>query len=212
MLLSLGRYERVRLSKNWGWELNITTRACFHVYDCGVAILLEIAIFFPFISKKQMQQPRPAAPGTWGCATRWALFMQVYYTHSTSKHFHARWFSAETSAKEENEHSYKHIQYTNANMNTDTPPTPHTPHAVLGFYVLCPNFWLVPTSKQASKQGALVYFLAASKYFTRSAFMLEIWAMHGRYLVSQNSKQPASLQQEGTLTEGMYAALTTCMS
>lgn len=31
--------------------------------------------------------------------------------------------------------------------------------------------------------------------------MLEIWAMHGRSLVSQHSKQPARLQQLGSLTD-----------
>lgn len=52
-----------------------------------------------------------------------------------------------------------------------------------------------------NKQGLLVYLLAASKYFTQSAFMLEIWAMHGRYRVSQNSKQTTTLQQGETLTD-----------
>lgn len=113
-----------------------------------------------------------------------------------------------------------HIQYVNTCMHTDFlykysykgkmstrintymckhkhPIHSHTPHAVLCFHVLCPNFWLVPTSKKE----LLVYFLAASKYFTQSAFMLEIWAMHGRYLVSQDSKQTATLQQGPTLTD-----------
>lgn len=97
------------------------------------------------------------------------------------KYVHAWWFSAQSFTQVENERARKQA-CKNININTNTPPThPPTPHAVLGFQVLSPNFWLVPASK-----GCLFTSLQqASKYFTRSTFMLEIRALQGRYFISQ---------------------------
>lgn len=172
---------------NKGWELNITARACFHVYDCRVAILFEIAMFSSF-HRNQMQQQRPVASGISRVprsargSSDTGLLHRQYVNTSMRKHSRKRKMSTRIDT------------HTRANISTNTPPT--TTCHIWGFHVLCPNFWLVPTSKQ----GVLVYFLAASKYFTWSAFMSEIWAVHGRYVVSQDSWQPANLQQGETLT------------
>lgn len=129
-------------------------------------------ISFFFISHKQIQQQRPAAPGISRVprGARGSLGTGLLYRQCINTRMHTD-FLCKTFTQVEKEHTHKH--YSHANISTDTPTHPHMPHAVSGFHVLCPDFWLVPTSKQ----GALVYFLAASKYFTQCPFMLEIWAM-----------------------------------
>lgn len=62
VLLIPWRYEPVHFSSH-GRELNITTRACFHVCDCRVAILLEIAMFSSF-HRNKCSSRGPEAPGT----------------------------------------------------------------------------------------------------------------------------------------------------
>lgn len=61
------------------------------------------------------------------------------------------------------------------------PTRPPTLHAVSGFHVLFMPKLLIGPSNQAQGAG----FLAVSKYFKRSTFMLEIRALRGRYFVSQ---------------------------
>lgn len=88
-------------------------------------------------------------------------------------------------------HKHKHPTHT------------HMPHAVSGFHVLCPDFWLVPKSKQ----GVPVYFLAASKYFTPNAFMLKSGECMGDVLLFSlvNNLQVC---KEVQLRQFTYAAST----
>lgn len=124
------RYQRVRFPHQ-GRELNITTRACFHVYDCRVAILFEIAMFSSF-HRNKCSGGGPRLPGPAGRQTVLAdLLIQLYHP--------ARRYPVQTLAEWK---AGAHVNtHTHANVNTDTPPArPRTPHAVSGFHVLCPNF------------------------------------------------------------------------
>lgn len=125
-----------------------------------------------FNSQKQMQQQRSEAPvisrGLHSCRGSFGTGLLHKLCVNTCMHVefpHRRWKTNTCT-------------HAGTNTNTNTPPTP-TCHMLSGFHVLCPNFWLVPTSEL----GVLVYFLAPSKYFTRSVLMVQIWVMHGRHLV-----------------------------
>ncbi len=61
----------------------IATRACFHVYDCRIAILFEIVVF------STVHRIKCSSSGLWllgsaGCRTVLvALSVQAYYTDGT---------------------------------------------------------------------------------------------------------------------------------
>lgn len=80
-----------------------------------VIVELKIAMFSPFDGNKCSSRG-PEAPGISGVphGALGSSLAQVYYSDSTR-------------TRAENEHMHNHT-HTHANINT--PPTPHTPHAV----------------------------------------------------------------------------------
>lgn len=143
VLLIPRRYEACACFQNQGWELDITARACFHVCARRVAILTPKLPCFLHFTDTNGAAEGPWLLGSAGCRT-W-LFWYRFITQTGGKHWCTR---ADFLQKHSHEwkmnthiHACKHKHWHLAR--------PHTPHAVSGFHVLCPNFWLVPTSKQA---------------------------------------------------------------